>query len=321
MAKNIFKSRNKEMLIHIGKCGGSSVKAELLNCEWYSAAYAIAENVLHATRPWKFQDEKYIVTIRNPIHRFISAFYHMYFTFLRCEPKNKHAASVVKNLRNRFNHYKTANNLAESLYDNNGNLNFSADTLIKYHDLPSADRICSCLDGKATYSLLYRNIDKNTESTSNLLVNYKKLVPSKYPHKNFEEKKKEKNTTLIKTFTILDLINEEKIDNPHMDNHLGMDINWYLEDLIKDHPESIVGVITTENMKQDMLRIFGVESEKHLNKHTREDNWGSKYDARLTDLARANLRKYLEKDYECILKLKNLNLITDEYYDYCKKEP
>lgn len=59
---------DKLTFIHIGKCGGSTICTTLKNNQ-------INFDEVHV-RSFKFQpDKKYLITIRNPVERFVSAFY------------------------------------------------------------------------------------------------------------------------------------------------------------------------------------------------------------------------------------------------------
>ena len=100
-------------LIHIGKTGGSTISKYLTNNN-------IQYNKIHCKQIDYEKDKNYIITLRNPISRFISAFNWRYKKFLNNE--------IIKN---RFNEYKiifelsiyekyqNINNLAEKLYINN----------------------------------------------------------------------------------------------------------------------------------------------------------------------------------------------------------
>ena len=67
-------SINNFILVHIGKCGGSTVRKELeenqINCL-----------VLHTANVpfYKSPEIKYIIVIRNPVERFISAYFWRYY--------------------------------------------------------------------------------------------------------------------------------------------------------------------------------------------------------------------------------------------------
>lgn len=101
---------NTYVLIHIGKCGGNTV-------------YPIIKKdniIIHKhIKTVNFNPKrKYIILIRNPISRFISAFNWRF-----------HNVCVTKTQESRFqgekdllNKYKTVNNLAENIYRLNGSL-------------------------------------------------------------------------------------------------------------------------------------------------------------------------------------------------------
>lgn len=99
-------------LIHIGKCAGKSVKKELnkLNIKYKK---------IHTKKPKYNSNHKYIILIRNPISRFISAFNWRYK--LLCIEKNK-KYDIYKRERETLKIYKTPNNLAENLYNNDGSV-------------------------------------------------------------------------------------------------------------------------------------------------------------------------------------------------------
>ena len=104
------------VLIHIGKCGGSTLLAEL-ELKNIKFEYKHIEKV-------KFNpNKKYLIVIRNPIKRFISAFYWRYY--LVCD--NKSQENRFKNEKQILNKYKNINNLCKNLKLNknifNGNPN------------------------------------------------------------------------------------------------------------------------------------------------------------------------------------------------------
>ena len=99
------------ILIHIGKCGGNTLNTTLKNLKYKFKKKHI--------QPINFNpNRKYIIVIRNPISRFISAFnwrmYNVCDTRTQ-EDRFKGEASLLKK-------FKTVNALAESLYDSDGTL-------------------------------------------------------------------------------------------------------------------------------------------------------------------------------------------------------
>ena len=107
--------------IHIGKCGGSTLTKELQDN---------GKNILHIhcrniNLIQKYNN--YIITIRDPITRFVSAFI---FKQYRSSFINN-AKDVRPNERAGFKYWKTVNNLAENIYNKDGTLNKTAHSFIK----------------------------------------------------------------------------------------------------------------------------------------------------------------------------------------------
>ncbi len=97
------------ILIHIGKCGGSTVVEEL-------DIYGIKYINKHVCKIEYEPEKRYIIIIRNPIQRFISAFnwrYHLLKNKIQDNPDELDGLEK----------YKSVNFLAEQLYDENDNLN------------------------------------------------------------------------------------------------------------------------------------------------------------------------------------------------------
>lgn len=223
--------------IHIGKCAGTTIAKELQKRK------IIHTNTVHcaqATYVEGFHDTyKYIMSVRNPIRRFISAYNWRYHSILNSgavlevwERQHPHYEELRL-----FDFYKNINGLAESIYDQNGNLDPKA-----YH----------FIQGKKEWG--YRQIKE--------------------------------------------------------------DINWYIGEFLKAcPPEQIAAVVTMENLKEDMKKIFDITVTLHENENQ------NGYDTSLTELGTKNLRKYLAKDYECLLKLKELGLITNAYYENFGSNP
>jgi hypothetical protein len=64
-----LKADNKPFIfIHIGKCGGSTITNILRN-------HNIKFDRVHVARPQYQSDKKYLISLRNPVERFVSAFY------------------------------------------------------------------------------------------------------------------------------------------------------------------------------------------------------------------------------------------------------
>jgi hypothetical protein len=102
------------------------------------------------------------------------------------------------------------------------------------------------------------------------------------------------------------------ISKPHFYiHHLYEDINFYIGNFLNEcSPENIYGVIVTETINEDLNRLFNVDINDipHYLKN-------KKYDTSLSELGYNNLKKYLHKDYECINKMYNMDIITKKQYD------
>ena len=97
-------------------------------------------------------------------------------------------------------------------------------------------------------------------------------------------------------------------------HHIKEDISYHLRDFLasassgsSSKKECIRGVITTEHLNEDVKALFGVDNTIHETRNTLEK-------PSLSPLGRANLRKYLEKDYECIDTLYKMGCLTEDQY-------
>jgi len=91
-------------MIHIGKCGGGTINTLLtinkIKCE-----------SIHTTKPIFDPNTKYIIAIRNPIKRFISAFWWRYKLVVTT---NKQSNRFLGE-RDTLLHYNSPNTLAEQI--------------------------------------------------------------------------------------------------------------------------------------------------------------------------------------------------------------
>ena len=92
--------------IHIAKCGGSTIHNIINKMDIKKKSY-------HLSKPKFKKDELYIICIRNPVERFVSAFNWR---------KKKRCQNVNSNEYQFLFKYKNINELAENLYKN-GKLN------------------------------------------------------------------------------------------------------------------------------------------------------------------------------------------------------
>lgn len=96
--------------IHIGKCGGTTVKDALKNSSFVASRFD-SIRVIHCKKPPIEPNSQYLIVLRNPISRAISAFNWRYYLVVETESQ-----------KNRFNgewavlqKYQSMENLANSL--------------------------------------------------------------------------------------------------------------------------------------------------------------------------------------------------------------
>ena len=128
MIKSLKISNKKDKIdtvfVHIGKCGGSSVIEELKNKN-----IDFFEKHVDA---FKFRKKKkYIIIIRNPISRFVSAYNWRY----KLVVEDGVQKDMYKGESDFLKKYDSANNLAESIYNENNELvlDFSKDEFYIHH--------------------------------------------------------------------------------------------------------------------------------------------------------------------------------------------
>ena len=95
---------NNLVIIHIGKCGGSTVVSELRSKN-------VKFSQIHVREAIYKPKNKYVIVIRNPIKRFISAFNWRHY--LVCDSKIQE--NLFKNEKNILNQYKNVDNLSNDL--------------------------------------------------------------------------------------------------------------------------------------------------------------------------------------------------------------
>lgn len=91
-------------VIHIGKCGGSTMRYIL-------DKYAIKYELIHITKPVFEENCKYIIAIRNPIDRIISAFNWRY----KLVVLDKTQENRFQGEKNALEKYGCINNFAEQI--------------------------------------------------------------------------------------------------------------------------------------------------------------------------------------------------------------
>lgn len=225
----IFLSGSKPLrvlnFIHIGKCGGTSVRQAVYSSQKVRSLYDEIRTI-HVARPIFRRNVDYLVVIRNPIERAISAFNWRF----KIVVEQSTQSSRFKGEKNSLLKYKTLNNLAESLYNESGNL-------------------CAVAD----YD--YRSI-----------------------------------------------------------HHLREGIDFYLHHQFFALPSNLIyGVIIQSSLTQDCARLLDVDFVPEKNKNSSRSVKSRA--TNLSSLARTNLRKYLYKEYRCILQMREAGLITSLEYN------
>lgn len=106
--------RGKLNVVHIGKCGGSTVKS-LLNQSSLLAERFESVVTTHISKVKYSKNHNYLIIIRNPIDRAISAFNWRYHLVVETERQRNRFRGEWQILKN----YSTLNSLSEKLYDSN----------------------------------------------------------------------------------------------------------------------------------------------------------------------------------------------------------
>jgi hypothetical protein len=120
--KNDEKENNEQennlCFIHIGKTGGTSVRSMCANANVKLTSY-------HGEKiPWN-PSEKYIIWIRNPIKRFVSAFYFSYCSILLDVSKYN-----LTDVENAHKYYATHQNIYKTYTDSTLDDQLSLDNII-----------------------------------------------------------------------------------------------------------------------------------------------------------------------------------------------
>ena len=91
-------------------------------------------------------------------------------------------------------------------------------------------------------------------------------------------------------------------------HHLKEDMVFYLHDLLKNiKPKQIFAVLSTETLDFDVQKLLGVPSVPRVHSHA---HMVSNEKKSLSLQARANLRKFLQPDYDCLETILQMNPST-----------
>lgn len=109
-AEFIVNSEDNLIYIHIGKCGGVSLWQAIQRSEIVTQKFRHVEKV-HVAKPPVRSRSKYLIVIRNPVSRAVSAFNWRYKLVVadKSQPGKPGESEILKK-------YKTINALAEALY-------------------------------------------------------------------------------------------------------------------------------------------------------------------------------------------------------------
>tara|TARA_B110000261_G_scaffold60978_1_gene71749 strand:- start:4240 stop:4845 length:606 start_codon:yes stop_codon:yes gene_type:complete len=108
---------NNLVIIHVGKCGGSTVCDELRSKN-------VKFSTIHVREAIYEPNKNYVIVIRNPIKRFISAFNWRYY--LVCDSK----IQKNKNEEKFLNKYKNVDNLCNAIEINSDIMNESTHHIV-----------------------------------------------------------------------------------------------------------------------------------------------------------------------------------------------
>jgi hypothetical protein len=104
--------------------------------------------------------------------------------------------------------------------------------------------------------------------------------------------------------------NEQALEDIKAIHHLREDIAFYLNKLLKQvWPEQVLAVLMQETLNQDIESCFGIKTEQKS-----KENSSPSEPEMLDDLARRNLLRYFEKDFECLTKLYCWGKISNETF-------
>jgi len=105
------------VVIHVGKCAGATVRTELRLAD-------IAHSEVHVSRPIYFPGKRYLILLRNPVDRFVSAFNWRH----RIVVQDQSASSAVRAKLQRavFDRYPTVEHAALALFRPDGSVDAAA---------------------------------------------------------------------------------------------------------------------------------------------------------------------------------------------------
>lgn len=118
---NIPDEPNTLVYVHIGKCGGSSLWLALQDSSIIAQEFRHVA-LVHVEKPPILHSARYLIVIRNPIGRALSAFNWRYKLVVEDATQKDRFEGEYEILKT----YGSLNTLAEALYDSDQNLNMQA---------------------------------------------------------------------------------------------------------------------------------------------------------------------------------------------------
>jgi hypothetical protein len=111
LLRNINDNNKQLIFIHIGKCGGASLWKAIQESKIIRSQFLHIKKI-HGEKPLILKKAKYLILIRNPVQRAISAFNWRYKLVVEDETQRQRFEGEWSVLKK----YKSLNNLAEVLY-------------------------------------------------------------------------------------------------------------------------------------------------------------------------------------------------------------
>jgi len=187
------------ILIHIGKCGGGTVREEM-------SKKGIKHQVIHTNKAKYNPNGRYIILLRNPVERFVSAFY-----WRKMKTVVEKDGSLAENRF--YRRYKNINSLCQDLSKDpkllqklgivqhiTHDINFYLDKFIK-----------QCPRGHILGVICTETINKDLKRFFNINNKRHKKDNSKMKHDLTDESKAILRKYLVKDYDIINKLNEMRL--------------------------------------------------------------------------------------------------------------
>jgi hypothetical protein len=97
-------------------------------------------------------------------------------------------------------------------------------------------------------------------------------------------------------------LTQEVVDDFNKIHHLREGIAFYLDPLLNNlRPHQIFGVVTTEHFRDDVARLLKVDFQDAIHSNSTQHE-----SQNLSNVARANLTKFLDTEYKLLFRLRDL---------------